>query len=64
MKDTIWYALMQDNDDTDWGTGTRNKAEAIERIKSWREDYPDAYIAVIDESGNEPICIEEIRDFE
>ena len=62
---TIWYAVMQDHDDTDWGTGTRDKQEAIEMAKSWREDgYTDAYIAVIDESGNEPICVEEITDFE
>ena len=61
---TIWYALMQDRDDTDWGTGTYDKQEAIEKVKSWRQDgYPDAYIAVIDESGNEPMCVEEIRDF-
>lgn len=61
----IWYALMKDRDDTDWGTGTRNREEAIETVKSWRKDvYPEAYIAVIDESGNEPMCIEEITDFE
>lgn len=60
----IWYVLMKDRDDTDWGTGTYNKQEAMETVQSWREDvYPEAYIAVIDESGNEPMCIEEIRDF-
>lgn len=62
---TIWYALMKDRNDTDWGTGTRNKQEAIEMAKAWRQDgYQESYIAVIDESGNEPMCIEEIRDFE
>ena len=61
----LWYALMKDRDDTDWGAGTRNREEAIETVKSWRKDvYPEAYIAVIDESGNEPMCIEEITDFE
>lgn len=61
----IWYALMKGRDDTDWGTGTRNREEAIETVKSWRQDvYPEAYIAVIDESGAEPMCIEEITDFE
>lgn len=60
---SIWYALMKDRDDTDWGTGTYDKQEAIETIKSWRQDvYPDAYIAVIDESG--PVCIDEITDFD
>lgn len=61
----LWYATMKDRDDTDWGTGTWNKEEAIETVKSWRKDvYPEAYIAVIDESGAEPMCIEEITDFE
>lgn len=60
----VWYACMQDQDDTDWGTGSRNKQDAIDMVNSWRQDgYPDAYIAVIDESGNEPMCVEEIRDF-
>jgi hypothetical protein len=62
---TIWYALMQDRDDTDWGTGTYDKQEAIEKVKAWRQGgYPDAYIAVIDESGNEPMCIDEITDLD
>lgn len=61
----IWYAIMQDRDDTDWGTGTYDRQEAIEKVKSWREDgYPDAYIAVIEEGGNEPMCIDEITDIE
>lgn len=61
---SVWYACMQDQDDTDWGTGTYDKQEAIEKVMSWRQDgYPEAYIAVIDESGNEPMCVEEIRDF-
>jgi hypothetical protein len=55
---------MQDRDDTDWGTGTYDKQEAIEMVKSWRQDgYNDSYIAVIDESGREPMCVEEIMDF-
>ena len=61
----LWYAIMKDDDDTDWGTGYDSLEEAIERVKDLRIDtYPDAYIAVIDESGNEPMCIEEIRDFD
>lgn len=62
---TIWYAVMKDRDDTDWGTGTQDRQKAIEMAKSWRQDgFLDAYIAVIDISGNEPMCIEEITDFE
>lgn len=57
MEKTFWYAVMQDNEDTDWGTGSYDLAEAREMLK----DYPDGYIAVIEE-GSDPICVDEIRD--
>lgn len=57
----IWYALMTGPDDTDWGTGTFDRDEAFRRVREMRDDYPDAYIAVIDD-GPDPICIEEIHD--
>lgn len=54
---------MRDNDDTDWGTGSNNMDEAIEMAKKYRADgYEDAYIAVIDD-GDDPTCVDEIRDF-
>ena len=57
MKNTMWYAVMRDNDDTDWGTGSNNMDEAIEMAKKYRADgYEDAYIAVIDDEGD-PICL-------
>ena len=62
MENKIWYAIMQDNDDQDWGTGTFDREEAIDRVKAMRDEYPEAYIAVIDDD-EDPICIEEIRDF-
>ena len=63
MKNTMWYAVMLDNDDTDWGTGSNNMDEAIEMAKKYRaEGSEDAYIAVIDDEGD-PICVDEIRDF-
>ena len=55
-----WYALMTDRDDTDWGTGTYNKTEALARLEDMKGDYPDAYIAVIQE-GADPICVDEIH---
>lgn len=61
MSNKIWYALMADLEDQDWGTGTFDKEEAISRCKAMREDYPEAYIAVIDD-GPDPVCIEEIHD--
>lgn len=56
----LWYALLTSPDDDDWGTGTYDRAEALERLQDMRVDYPDAYIAVIRESEN-PTCIDEIR---
>ena len=59
----LWYAIMMDDDDTDWGTGCDNLEDAIARVKDLRADtYPDAYIAVIDDTGD-PVCIDEIRSF-
>ena len=59
----MWYAILLDNDDRDWGTGSYNLDEAISRAQSLREDYPETYIAVIDNNGLDPVCIDEIRDF-
>lgn len=61
MENTYWYAIMMDNEDDDWGTGTYDLGEAEKKVAALRADgYPDAYIAVIDEGGD-PICVEEIR---
>ena len=56
MANNYWYDVMMDNYDTDCGTGSYSLDEAKEMVKN----YPDGYIAVIDESGD-PICIDEIR---
>jgi hypothetical protein len=61
MEKNYWYAVMMDNDDNDWGTGSYDLSEAEAKVESLKEQgYEDAYIAVIDESGD-PICVEEIR---
>lgn len=64
MEKKLWYAVMRDNEDYDWGTGSFSLEEAEEMVKN----YPEGYIAVIDanydEEGNattDPICVEEIR---
>lgn len=60
-----WYAVMEDNEDNDWGSGSYDKAEAIEMVQAWRADgSPDAYIAVIDETNDEAFCIDAIHDFD
>ena len=57
----IWYAVMQDRQDDDWGTGSRDLEEAKRMCRSYG---PEAYIAVIDESNDDPICVEEITQDE
>lgn len=59
-----WYAVMMDKEDTDWGHGFNTLEEAKEEAVSWRKgNYPEAYIAVI-EDGKDPVCVEEIHEFE
>ena len=58
----LWYAVLRDREDNDWGYGSYNRREA-ERMAL--EMGPDAFIAVID-TEFDPICVEEIsqEDFE
>lgn len=58
----IWYAILMDREDSDWGTGSHDYDEAIAMAQDMREIYPDAYIAVIDD-GDDPTCIDEITEF-
>ena len=53
----LWYAVVRRDDYPDWGTGSYDKDEAMQMA---RDHGPDYYIAVIDESGREPMCIDEI----
>ena len=63
MDNNMWYAVMMDNDDSDWGYGSDNMDKAIEMAKAARANgNEDAYIAVIS-GGSDPICVDEIRDF-
>ena len=62
MDDRIWYAIMVDNDDNDWRTGSFDKKEAVARCLELRKcGHPEAYIAIIDD-GSDAICIGEIHD--
>ena len=58
----IWYAVMKDNDDQDWGTGSFDRDEAIEMVRANKDIYPDGYIAVIKETETDSVCVDEIRD--
>ena len=58
----IWYAVLTDNNDNDWGTGSAIERETVEMARKYRENgYPDAYVAIIADSAD-PVCIGEIRD--
>lgn len=60
-ENNIWYAVMTDSDDTDWGTGSFDKNEALEMALKNADIYPDSYIAVIDDTSAEKVCIAEIH---
>lgn len=60
MANNIWYAVMADADDNDWGYGSHDLSEAIEMVQQYRRN--GGYIAVIDETCD-PVCVDEIRDF-
>lgn len=57
----IWYAVMMDADDNDWGHGSFDLEEAKRMVKPYLSK--GGYIAVIDD-GDDPVCIDEIRDFD
>lgn len=58
----IWYAWMQDGNDSDWGDGTFDKQLAIRVLKNMLEsgDYPEAYIAAINTDTS--TCLYEMRE--
>lgn len=57
----LWYAIMENRNDTDWGHGTYSVLEAYAMLIKEERRHPDAYVAVIDESGEEPVCVDELR---
>lgn len=58
----VWYAVMRDHEDTDHGTGSFSKREAIRLAKQYRKDGdPEAFVALIEPEDD--FCIDEIHDF-
>lgn len=60
-----WYAVMEDHEDCDWGTGSFDLEEAKARFL--KVGYPDGYIAVIDANYDENgkattdgVCVDKI----
>lgn len=56
----LWYAVMQDNQDTDWGYGSENIIVAKAKAQNCGDE---AYIVVI-ENGKDPVAVDEIHDLE
>lgn len=54
----LWYAVLRDREDNDWGYGSKYRTTAEKMAMDMESD--DAYIAVIDDE-NDPICIGEIE---
>ena len=58
-----WYAVLYDCEDNDWGTGSYDLEEAKKMALRYRADgWPEAFIAVIDESGPDAFCLDVIHD--
>ena len=62
MESKLWYAVQRDRED-DWGTGSYSLDEAISMAKRQMADYPDTLIAVIDNSTENAVCVDEITEF-
>ena len=56
----MWYAVLRDKNDNDWGTGSSDINEAL---KMADKIGPEAYIAAISEGPN-PICLEIMRPYD
>lgn len=60
-EDALWYGLLYDEADNDWSTGFRDLEDAKRKLeKLYTAGHEKARIAVIDLSGSEPMCIEEL----
>lgn len=57
MNEKCWFAVQKDCEDSEWGFGSYDYDEAYEMAVR----NGCSQIAVIDESGNEPMCIDVIE---
>lgn len=56
----MWYAVMQNAEDNDWGYGSENIIVAKAKAQNCGDE---AYIVVI-ENGKDPVAVDEIHDLE
>ena len=60
-----WYAVLENDDDQDWGKGSESLNEAKEMAREWiAEGYTETHIAVIDVDDDDPFCVAVIRSDE
>lgn len=58
----LWYAVLENEDDNDWGYGSFSLNEAKEMCL--KLESKDSYIAVVEDDGYDSLCIAEIRQDE
>jgi hypothetical protein len=59
----IWYAVMRDAEDNDWGYGSHNKREAAKMVRKLRrEGHPDAFIEIVEMSDGDAVSVGKIHD--
>lgn len=59
----IWYAVMRNTEDNDWGYGSYNKREAAKMVRKLRRDgYPEAFIEIVKETENGNLSVGRIHD--
>ena len=58
----MWYAVMQNMEDSDWGFGSRDLVVAKAMAQNYNSDGC-AYIVVVDD-GADPVAVDEIHDIE
>lgn len=59
----IWYAVMRNTEDNDWGYGSYNKREAAKMVRKLRRDgYPEAFIEIVKETESGNLSVGRIHD--
>jgi hypothetical protein len=58
----LWYAVMENMEDSDWGFGSRDLVVAKAMAQNYNSDG-GAYIVVIDD-GADPVAVDEIHDID
>lgn len=62
MRRELWYAVIVDADYDDWGYGSESFDKAKKMCSELENE--NAFIAVIDTTDDDPLCIAEIRQDE